>query len=586
MKIQSKKIIFIFLVIITSVLAANHPVIHRPPERHIFDFTPDISRDEPSGDEVVNPAEFGRTDGIFLAWAGWDTQLIADIAYHISQSYTVFMMVTDSSIEAEAFNFLQSQNVNMENVIFLHDDNVSNTSMWIRDYGPFFIKEDGTQAIDDFFYGTYPGDDLISYTIADSFNLPIYDSPLMHHGGNHISDGNGLGFFSKNIYNYNLMYSQAEINEEVKNFFGFDSLVVVEPMVGDGSGHIDMFCKLLSDTLFIVGEYDESTVCCPGDRELLNELAETFSSLTNSDGRQFAVERIPMGPYTYGGPAGTINYTYTNSLIVNDLVLVPIYGFDLDAEVLQIYQELLPDHEIIGINSSEIIQYWGAVHCVTNEYFSENPLIILHGKIEQIESGSEPVIRFRLNPKFIDSAASLFYKPVSAGEFIEVEAILESGIWRAQLPQITENFEYYLSGTAISGEFEFVTTLPEISPNETFYVECYEVSTGNDITQPITNLMNYPNPFNPSTIISFTVSYEINEQSELIIYNIRGQKVKDLSSSLCHPEFMEGRGESRQYSVTWNGTDQNNQPASSGLYFYKLKVNDKTALISKMLLLK
>ena len=72
------------------------------------------------------------------------------------------MMVTDSNIETEAFNYLQSQNVNMDNVIFIQDANVSNTSMWIRDYGPFFIKEDGAQAIDDFFYGIYPGDDLMS----------------------------------------------------------------------------------------------------------------------------------------------------------------------------------------------------------------------------------------------------------------------------------------------------------------------------------------------------------------------------------------------------------------------------------------
>jgi hypothetical protein len=39
-------------------------------------------------------------------------------------------------------------------------------------------------------------------------------------------------------------------------------------------------------------------------------------------------------------------------------------------------------------------------------------------------------------------------------------------------------------------------------------------------------------------------------------------------------------------SVTWNGTDKNNKPVSSGIYFYKLKVNGKTEAVKKCLLLK
>jgi hypothetical protein len=69
-----------------------------------------------------------------------------------------------------------------------------------------------------------------------------------------------------------------------------------------------------------------------------------------------------------------------------------------------------------------------------------------------------------------------------------------------------------------------------------------------------------------------------------VIYNLKGQKVKDLSPSLCHPEFIEGRGENT-YLVTWNGTDQNNQPVASGIYFYKLR-SGVIEVSRKMLLLK
>ncbi len=112
-----------------------------------------------------------------------------------------------------------------------------------------------------------------------------------------------------------------------------------------------------------------------------------------------------------------------------------------------------------------------------------------------------------------------------------------------------------------------------------------EPSFANDeIIKPIDVLCNYPNPFNPETTISFFTA-EDAENAELVIYNIKGQKVKIISPSLCHPEFIEGRGQNK-YSVTWNGTDENNKPVGSGVYFYNLKIGNKSLATKKCLLLK
>ena len=85
---------------------------------------------------------------------------------------------------------------------------------------------------------------------------------------------------------------------------------------------------------------------------------------------------------------------------------------------------------------------------------------------------------------------------------------------------------------------------------------------------------NYPNPFNPATTISFSLPKE--ENIELTIYNIKGQKVKQL---------VGGQLSSGQHSVIWDGKDSNGKEVSSGLYFYKLKTA-KNELTSKMLMLK
>lgn len=93
------------------------------------------------------------------------------------------------------------------------------------------------------------------------------------------------------------------------------------------------------------------------------------------------------------------------------------------------------------------------------------------------------------------------------------------------------------------------------------------------------SLSNYPNPFNPETTISFSIEqYEPNQQIEIEIYNIKGEKIR----TLC-PHFDSAQCEN---SVIWNGTDQNLDPVSSGIYLYKLLINGKTKAVNKGLLLK
>ncbi|MDP8201708.1 MAG: T9SS type A sorting domain-containing protein [Candidatus Tenebribacter burtonii] len=85
----------------------------------------------------------------------------------------------------------------------------------------------------------------------------------------------------------------------------------------------------------------------------------------------------------------------------------------------------------------------------------------------------------------------------------------------------------------------------------------------------------FPNPFNPSTTISFSIPEE--SKVELTVFNIKGQKVK----ILVKDEFEKGN-----HFVVWNGIDEFDKLVSSGVYFYKLNVNGKTEAVKKCLLLK
>nr|MDA3813263.1 T9SS type A sorting domain-containing protein [Candidatus Cloacimonadota bacterium] len=91
----------------------------------------------------------------------------------------------------------------------------------------------------------------------------------------------------------------------------------------------------------------------------------------------------------------------------------------------------------------------------------------------------------------------------------------------------------------------------------------------------ISNLMNYPNPFNPTTTISFSVTQN-SDFVNLEVYNIKGQKVK----TLINEKMQSGK-----HTTVWSGLDSNNKLVSSGIYLYKIKAGNQES-VKRMLLLK
>ena len=94
---------------------------------------------------------------------------------------------------------------------------------------------------------------------------------------------------------------------------------------------------------------------------------------------------------------------------------------------------------------------------------------------------------------------------------------------------------------------------------------------------------NYPNPFNPSTTISFKISRKDAKDAEtclpwqIIIYNIKGQKIRTFKipqSEIENPNC-----------VVWDGTDDEGKSVTSGVYFYRLKAGEIN-ILKKMMLIK
>ena len=86
---------------------------------------------------------------------------------------------------------------------------------------------------------------------------------------------------------------------------------------------------------------------------------------------------------------------------------------------------------------------------------------------------------------------------------------------------------------------------------------------------------NYPNPFSPSTTISYALPSG-GERVCLHVYNITGQLVRELVNE---PQ------ESGVYTVHWDGRNDRGAHVSSGIYFYRLEAGSRS-LVRKMVMLK
>ncbi len=100
----------------------------------------------------------------------------------------------------------------------------------------------------------------------------------------------------------------------------------------------------------------------------------------------------------------------------------------------------------------------------------------------------------------------------------------------------------------------------------------YKTSIEEDSELPKTSILhqNYPNPFNPQTEISY--SLESEGQVTLSVFNTKGELVSSL---------VNGMKTAGNHSVNFNGEGLN-----SGIYFYRLSVNDKVVASKKMMMLK
>ncbi|HHH80151.1 MAG TPA: hypothetical protein ENL13_04545 [Thermoplasmatales archaeon] len=345
---------------------------------------------------IRQPAEFEPMEGVLIRYPfGISYDIIAEMAEDVN----IVTIVADTSEQQYVESQYQNHGVNLDYCSFLIAP--SNT-YWTRDYGPWFIFDgNNEQAVIDFTYNRpRPDDNAIPSAYAADQGLSLYTMPLVHTGGNYMTDGQGVAVSTDLVWSENPDYTSEEIDQIVYDYLGITTYHVVPDALGEYIKHIDCWAKLLApDEIMII----KTSPTHPHYNDI-EAAVNYFSNQISCYGTPYRIKRVYVDT---GEP-------YINSLILNDKVFVPITGSEWDDEALEAYEDAMPGYEVLGFTGSWLST--DALHCrvkgIPDRYMLYIEHTPLHGEQKNGENGFE--IQANITPysgtNLIMESTRVYYK--------------------------------------------------------------------------------------------------------------------------------------------------------------------------------
>lgn len=413
-----------------------------------------IPTDPPQG-PVTNIAEFNRMQSVLIAYEfGISYQVIAEM----SQDCQVTTLVVNATEETYVRNKYIQNGVVIENCNFLY---APTDSYWTRDYGPWFVFDGNNEfGIVDFPYNRpRPNDDNVPVKVAASLGINLFGMNVEHTGGNYMTDGMGISSSTDLVWVENPSLTHVQIAQMFQNYLGINNYHVVDDPNNTYIDHIDCWGKFLDVDKILI----RSVPTSHPQYAAIEATAAYYAAQTSSYGTPFQVFRVNTPN----------NQPYTNSLILNKKVIVPIMNSSYDAAAIAAYQAAMPGYEVVGYTGTW--ESTDALHCRAKGIADMGMLHIRHVALlgNQPNLASYPITAtiktFSGQPVYSDSA--IIYYRVNGAAWQKTNMTNTSGeIWSGSIPGAASGSEiqYYLYVADQSGRRETHPFIGQPDPHNFF----------------------------------------------------------------------------------------------------------------------
>jgi agmatine/peptidylarginine deiminase len=372
--------LFLLLGIASNVFAQVNPVNDPPVLQHEMTADELLRKHEigrgfvptdPPVAPVRNMGEFERMQGALIRYPfGIPMTLIKEMATDV----TVTTIVASAAQKNTVLNQYIANGVDTSHCDFLI---APTDSYWTRDYGPWFASDSSDQVgIVDFPYNRpRPNDDEIPKKMADMLGIPWYGMEVISTGGDYMTDGLGISASTDLVWRENPTLTHEQIAQRMEDYLGIANFQVVpDPNISSTIDHIDCWGKFLAPDKMLIRQ----TLPTDPEYSALEAAAAYWAEQTCSYGYNYRIFRVKTPQ----------DQPYSNSVILNNKVLVPFMNSVWDDSAKAVYEAAMPGYEVIGFTGNPGTPWLStdALHCRVMGIADIGMLYLRHIPL----SGSQP----------------------------------------------------------------------------------------------------------------------------------------------------------------------------------------------------
>lgn len=544
----------------TDRLEKQLPQWETPEERARYGNVPpeqNLRADPPPLAPIRNCAEF---EPMSMALIRYPLGIPYALIREMDEKLQIACVVSSSSYNTARNNF-QSNGIDPNGVDWII---ASSDSYWTRDYGPWFVYDgNGDIAIIDHYYNRpyRPNDNVIPIVCGQHWSIPVHTHDLWHTGGNYMTDGLGISFSTDLVWDENSGMTHQQIFNLMQSYYGLDAYNVVPDIASGGIHHIDCWAKLLDEETILIKQVASNH----GDYPELEQNSTLIASLQASTGRNYRVVRVYCQSI-----GGSDVASYTNSIILNDKVLVPTFGnSSYDNQALYTYRDAMPGYEVLGFSGSWLTD--DAIHCRVMGIPDRYMLRVEHTPILEWQTYAPISIQAKIDDRSetgLKSDSLLVHwrayptgAPAPAFSSIVMAPAGPQDTYAAAIPAQGHGrtVDYYIHAVDNSGRRE---GMPRSEPAGWYSFEVALPAAGvADLAGGTARLdQNSPNPFNPHTTFSFELLHA--DRVNLAVYDAQGRLVRTL---------LDGTVGGGRHEIVWDGRTDAGEELAAGTYFYRLR---------------
>ncbi len=251
-----------------------------------------------------------------------------------------------------------------------HDDS------WMRDVAPMFlVHESGALAALCFrfnawgeLYEPFAQDAQIARRLGEHLGLPLFESELVLEGGAMVVDGEGTALLCEpSVLDpaRNPGVERQDVERELRDLLGIERVIwLPHGLIDDETkGHVDNVARFVRPGVVVAAVDRESGA----NRERLEANLEVLRKSRDARERELEIVPLPLPQPRTRHDGRLLTTSYVNFYLANRAVLVPAFDDPQDAVAYKTRAGLFPDRKVVQIESLEIVQGGGGLHCITRE---------------------------------------------------------------------------------------------------------------------------------------------------------------------------------------------------------------------------